>query len=130
MIKKTIGFFVAFVSIFVLSQILFGERKEERDRYRYGSNTKGSYENGDVQTSLSRIERLLMEYQERLNDRQIAIMQLFSGRDILLPSEIYALHPNVSTRTLRRDMTLLVDLGLVIQEGSTRDTRYLLKDRI
>jgi len=62
-----------------------------------------------------------------LNSRQNDILKLMSKREILLPSDIYQLHPNVSTRTLRRDMTSLVELGLVHQEGSTRDTKYILQ---
>jgi len=62
----------------------------------------------------------------KLNDRQKDILKLMKKRKLLLPSDIYALHPNVSTRTLRRDMTFLVEANFVRQEGSTRDTRYIL----
>jgi predicted HTH transcriptional regulator len=61
-----------------------------------------------------------------LNQRQQAILKLIKRRKVVLPSDIYALNPNVSTRTLRRDMDVLVELGLVNQEGSTRDTKYIL----
>ena len=61
-----------------------------------------------------------------LNERQREIVKLLEKRQILLPSDIYALHPQVSTRTLRRDMTSLVELNVVRQEGSTRDTKYIL----
>lgn len=62
----------------------------------------------------------------KLNERQREILKLIKKREVLLPSDIYALHPNVSTRTLRRDMTSLVETNLVRQEGSTRDTKYIL----
>jgi len=61
-----------------------------------------------------------------LNSRQLDILKLLEKRKILLPSDIYTLHPQVSTRTLRRDMTSLVNLNLVQQEGSTKDTKYIL----
>lgn len=61
-----------------------------------------------------------------LNARQVDILKIIEKRKILLPSDIYELQPQVSTRTLRRDMTSLVQLGLVKQEGSTKDTRYIL----
>ena len=61
-----------------------------------------------------------------LNERQREILKLLEKRQILLPSDIYSLHPQVSTRTLRRDMTSLVELNIVKQEGSTRDTKYVL----
>jgi len=63
---------------------------------------------------------------KKLNNRQKDILKLMNKREVLLPSDIYTLHPNVSTRTLRRDMTSLVELNLVKQEGSTRDTKYIL----
>lgn len=62
----------------------------------------------------------------KLNNRQKEILKLMNKRKLLLPSDIYALHPNVSTRTLRRDMTSLVESNFVKQEGTTRDTRYIL----
>jgi len=61
-----------------------------------------------------------------LNSRQLEILKLLDKRKVLLPSDIYELHPQVSTRTLRRDMTSLVELGMVKQEGSTKDTKYIL----
>lgn len=63
-----------------------------------------------------------------LNKRQKDILKLINKRRVLLPSDIYELHPNVSTRTLRRDMTVLVENNLVKQEGSTRDTKYILNN--
>ncbi len=66
--------------------------------------------------------------QSKLNSRQKDILKLINKRKVLLPADIYALHPDVSTRTLRRDMTSLVQDSLVRQEGSTRDTRYFLID--
>lgn len=63
---------------------------------------------------------------KNLNMRQKDILKLLRKRKVLLPSDIYSLHPNVSTRTLRRDMTTLVNIGLVLQEGNTKDTKYIL----
>jgi predicted DNA-binding transcriptional regulator YafY len=51
-------------------------------------------------------------------------------KKVVLPSQIYDLYPEVSTRTLRRDMDVLVELGFVRQEGSTRDTKYILNNHI
>ena len=63
-----------------------------------------------------------------LNKRQNKILQQITQSKILLPSEIYLIFPEVSTRTLRRDMNVLISKNLVIQEGSTKDTRYLLNN--
>ncbi len=62
-----------------------------------------------------------------LTKRQQEILKIFKKRYTVLPSDIYAVAPELSTRTLRRDMDKLVSLGLVLQEGSTKDTRYFLK---
>ncbi len=64
-----------------------------------------------------------------LNTRQKEILKLIKRRKVVLPSDIYALHPNVSTRTLRRDMTVLTEHGSIRQEGSTRDTKYILIEK-
>jgi predicted HTH transcriptional regulator len=63
-----------------------------------------------------------------LNERQNKILQQITKSKILLPSEIYSIFPEVSTRTLRRDMNVLISKNLVIQEGSTKDTRYILNN--
>jgi len=65
-----------------------------------------------------------------LNERQRGILKLMQKKKVVLPSQIYELYPEVSTRTLRRDMDVLVELGFVRQEGSTRDTKYILNNRI
>lgn len=63
-----------------------------------------------------------------LNDRQNKILQRITKSKVLLPSQIYGIFPEVSTRTLRRDMNVLISKDLVIQEGSTKDTRYILNN--
>lgn len=63
-----------------------------------------------------------------LNERQNKILQRITKSKILLPSQIYEIFPSVSTRTLRRDMNVLISKGLVLQEGSTRDTKYILNN--
>ncbi len=71
-------------------------------------------------------KKKVVSISKKLNERQELIMKLIKRRKVVLPSDIYALNPNVSTRTLRRDMDVLVELNLVNQEGSTRDTKYIL----
>lgn len=72
------------------------------------------------------IAKIIQENQDTLNERQVKILELFKEKDVLYPSEIYEVLPEVSTRTIRRDMTALANLDLVEQIGSTRDTYYLL----
>ncbi|MGI6423363.1 MAG: DeoR family transcriptional regulator [Candidatus Dojkabacteria bacterium] len=59
-----------------------------------------------------------------INERQYKILATISKKGTMTPSEIYALEPNLSTRTLRRDMDVLVEQGVVRQEGSTKSTKY------
>jgi len=64
---------------------------------------------------------------EDLNARQKKILEEIKSRGILEPSEIYELVPGVSTRTVRRDMDKLVEVGLVLQRGTTKSTQYIYK---
>lgn len=52
-----------------------------------------------------------------LNKRQEEILSEVRKLGEISPSELYKLQPNVSPRTLRRDMDVLVNKGLVNQEG-------------
>ena len=74
------------------------------------------------------LDTLIRKSKSKLNSRQIEILKLFKKRTSLIPSDIYSLHPQVSTRTLRRDMEGLAQLNIVKQEGKTRDAKYLLRD--
>lgn len=63
-----------------------------------------------------------------LNPRQRKILDQIKLKNRMDPKDIYALVPNVSTRTIRRDMDTLVDLGFVLQQGSTKSTTYIYKN--
>jgi predicted HTH transcriptional regulator len=124
MIKKLLGFLLSFLTIFYVLKLLresnnsVSSKKEALKKNRV-EKQKEKEEEFDINT-------VIKENRENLNERQVEILKLYKRRLVLLPSDIYGLHPQVSTRTLRRDMSNLVDLGLVIQEGTTKDTRYLL----
>lgn len=60
-----------------------------------------------------------------LNERQMKILERIRQEGRMDPSEIYNLIPNVSTRTIRRDMDVLVAKGIVSQEGLTKSTSYI-----
>jgi len=59
-----------------------------------------------------------------VNQRQSSILVEIEKKKEMTPSELYKLQPSVSTRTLRRDMDVLVSKGVVRQEGSTKSTKY------
>ena len=63
--------------------------------------------------------------QSNLNDRQQRILAEIKKQGTLVPSKIYSLVGEVSSRTLRRDMDLLVEKGLVRQDGATKSTSYI-----
>ncbi len=59
-----------------------------------------------------------------ITERQRIILNAIRRKKIVSPSEIYALVPNISTRTVRRDLDALIKEGLVTQEGTTKSTMY------
>lgn len=59
-----------------------------------------------------------------ITERQRIILNALQRKKVASPSEIYSLVPNISTRTVRRDMDVLIKEGLVMQEGTTKSTMY------
>ena len=59
-----------------------------------------------------------------LNERQQKIVETVKEKGIITPKELQELLPNVSTRTLRRDMDVLAKGKLVSQKGNTKSTFY------
>ena len=70
-------------------------------------------------------ERGLSKARENLNERQRHILDRLEQEREMEPKEIYNLIPEVSTRTARRDMDILVKNNLVVQRGSTKATTYI-----
>lgn len=58
------------------------------------------------------------------NDRQQRILSVVKEKGMITPKELQLLLPDVSTRTLRRDMDALAKAKLVSQKGSTKSTFY------
>lgn len=116
MFKKIIYLLSIILGIFLILKLFKGSNKVPPFKYPIQEKENPKKENITK-------ERVV---HTKLNDRQKDILKLMNKRKLLLPSDIYALHPDVSTRTLRRDMTSLVEANFVRQEGSTRDTRYIL----
>lgn len=61
---------------------------------------------------------------KNLTERQRNILQYMIEKKIAKPGELNKVAGDVSTRTVRRDMDLLVEKGLVSQEGTTKATYY------
>lgn len=78
------------------------------------SKKKNSFEKKDVGVNSS----------NGLNTRQTLILNEIKRNGIISPAELHSLIPNVSSRTLRRDMNVLMQKGLILQEGTTKSTTY------
>ena len=59
-----------------------------------------------------------------LNTRQVEILHVVKERGIITPKDLQKLVPNVSSRTLRRDMDVLAKEKYISQKGSTKSTFY------
>lgn len=64
--------------------------------------------------------------EEKLTERQRMIYKELQNRGKMLPKDLSKLLPEVSSRTIRRDMTKLVELDLANQKGATKSTYYTL----
>ncbi len=62
---------------------------------------------------------------KELSERQQRIVALLEKEGKIYPSQLQELLPNVSTRTIRRDMTDLEKKNIVEQKGSTKSTYYI-----
>jgi len=72
----------------------------------------------------SKQEDTRVNFHNGLNRRQEKILNEIRKKRIISPTELYAFVPNVSPRTLRRDMDVLAKSGFVMQEGTTKSTTY------
>lgn len=59
-----------------------------------------------------------------LNDRQVGILKVVKEKGIVTPKDLQLLVPDVSSRTLRRDMDVLAKEKYISQKGSTKSTFY------
>lgn len=62
----------------------------------------------------------------KISKRERKILDLFGKKDELMMKEIKQHFPNVTKRTLRRDMDKLQKKGLVEKHGATKSSSYTL----
>jgi predicted HTH transcriptional regulator len=103
------------IGLFILGSIL-KNRKDEDSKSELKEKPQTPDKEEIVQDSVKNVVGL--------NKRQAEILAEVSRLKEIVPSELYKLQPNVSSRTLRRDMDVLVNKGLVSQDGSTKSTKY------
>ena len=61
----------------------------------------------------------------KLSERQKHIVSILEKDGKVYPSQLQEILPNVSTRTIRRDMNDLEKKNIVKQKGSTKSTYYV-----
>jgi ATP-dependent DNA helicase RecG len=62
-----------------------------------------------------------------LNDRQIAALLFVVEQQRITNRDLQEMHPDVSAETIRRDLSDLVNRGLLLKVGDKRATYYILK---
>jgi ATP-dependent DNA helicase RecG len=67
------------------------------------------------------------EWQGRMNERQIRALQYLQQYGRITNRDYRELCPDVSTETVRLDLTDMVDKGLVMKIGDKKGTYYILK---
>lgn len=65
-----------------------------------------------------------------LNERQRRVLSLFNRKKEIIMTDVAVSVRGVTKRTLRRDLTKLVDMGLIRQKGLTKDAKYTLNKAV
>ena len=80
---------------------------------------EGEIENSKPVTSIPKVDKF-----KQLTERQKDILTYMSEKRMAKPPELRKIAGDVSNRTVRRDMNILIEKNLVSQEGSTKSTYY------
>lgn len=70
-----------------------------------------------VETEFPLVENVGSSVSNNLNAKQKKIMEKFENKDTLRLSEIMEIFPNVSERTVRNELSFLVNLGKITRSG-------------
>lgn len=116
-ILKTLGFILG---AFLIFKLISEESNKDDEQIK---EDKGEVTPKAAKDEVKKVEKIEKKIYP-INERQYKILAKIKEKGQLEPSEIYTLQPNVSTRTLRRDMDVLVAQGVVKQEGNTKSTKY------
>ena len=71
---------------------------------------------------------VLASIRHSLTDRQSRALGYMLERGRMTIGDFEVLYPETSRRTLQRDMSLLLEKGLVIRQGQTSRLEYVLAD--
>lgn len=62
-----------------------------------------------------------------MNDRQSRAVDCLMQNDRLTIHDYEAFYPDLNRRTLQRDLKAMIDMELLVSEGSTNQLTYLMK---
>ena len=122
-----------FITIFTLLGIVAGfvlyiilkQDKEDSDKKAKGSSKKVGREEKSIKNLNKSKKGEKSKSVKELSERQKRIVVLLEKEGKIFPSQLQELLPNVSTRTVRRDMADLEKKNIVEQKGSTKSTYYI-----
>lgn len=109
-------------TILTLSGILLGAFLITRLTHQETSDDTLSKES-DTKVKPEKV-KIPLEKIEGLNSRQVEILHLVKERGMVTPKILQKFNPEVSSRTLRRDMDVLAKAKYISQKGSTKSTFY------
>jgi predicted HTH transcriptional regulator len=110
---KTFGAVLGFVTVVYLVLDLL--QKDEEDSSAF-EDESGDNRVDEIETKLS-----------KLSSRKRKIVKLLQDSGSVTVPSISSRFPDISDRTIRRDMNDLEDIGLIERRGSTKATKYYLK---
>ncbi len=114
---STFYFFTLFTLIGGLIMYIFLKQKQT-------PKTKETVRKIDISRKTENVDKNTKVENSNLTERQKLVLGTITEKGTIYPSDLKQLLPQVSTRTIRRDMTKLVELGLIEQKGSTKSTYY------
>lgn len=72
----------------------------------------------------------LLSQEHKLNDRQRKTLRHLTNHAALTIRQLEDLCPNISRRTLQRDLQAIKAIGLLIKSGETNQLNYLLANEL
>lgn len=113
-------------TILTLSGILLGVFLITKIKHQETCTTPLSKESDETEKIIKpkiKIEKTETKV-DGLNIRQREILEVVKEKGIVTPKDLQKLIPDVSSRTLRRDMDVLAKQKYISQKGSTKSTFY------
>lgn len=117
-------FFTLFSFLFGFVAYIIIKQSRESKKIQRNFNPKPNKDSAPERIVVNK--KPLLTVKKGMTKRQEQIYEDLVRKGKLYPTDLAKLLPEVSSRTIRRDMTKLVELGLVNQKGTTKSTYYIL----